>query len=107
MNRFDIYLSPLASKKLTEIIAYLKENWSDETANKFIKKFREKIIQITEYPNSCPQSHELEGLFKLVIEKHTSLYYRINNRDIEIITVIDNRQNPKTIIDEIKNQNKQ
>lgn len=42
------------------------------------------------------------NLYKCIVDKHSSFYYRIINKDIEIITLIDNRQNPEKVAEEIK-----
>lgn len=52
-------------------------------------------------PKSCPMT-ESEGIFKNVVSKQTSYYYRIQNLDIEIITLTDNRQNPEKIAKELE-----
>lgn len=72
------------------------ENWNLKVRNNFFKKLTNKIDQISEQPESCSQSTEFDGLFKCVVTKQTTFYYRINfdKNEIEIITVFDTRQNP-------------
>jgi len=64
--------------------------------NDFISKFNRKINQIIKHPNSCPKSKEMGGIFKCVVTKQTTFYYRVNSekQEIEIITLFDSRQDP-------------
>ena len=99
-----IFLSELAENKFLKLTDFLLENWSLKVRNDFIKKLTSKIQQISDQPESCPKSSEFNNLFKCVITKHTTFYYRINfdQKEIEIITVFDTRQNPNKLEKDIK-----
>lgn len=96
-----VFLSKSAEAKLLKLSEYLLENWNLKTRDKFIENFTEKVNQISLQPNSCPESAEFKGLFKCVVTKQTSFYYRINQNEIEIITVFDTRQRPNKLYKEI------
>ncbi|WP_442845354.1 hypothetical protein [Leeuwenhoekiella sp. H156] len=66
--------------------------------------FKERIEQISINPESCPKSNEFGGIYKCVVSKQTSFYYRIlfNRREIEIITIFDTRQNPDKLNKQLK-----
>ncbi|WP_339844320.1 type II toxin-antitoxin system RelE/ParE family toxin [uncultured Dokdonia sp.] len=91
-----VFLSELAERKLLILSEYLLENWNSKTRDQFIEKLTKKIKQISFQPESCPQSSELKGLYKCVVTKQTTFYYRISTGldEIEIITIFDTRQNP-------------
>ena len=99
-----VFLSELAENKLLKLNDFLLENWSLKVRNDFIKKLTSRINQIKEQPESCPQSSEIKGLFKCVVTKQTTFFYRINfdRKEIEIITVFDTRQNPNKLEKDIK-----
>lgn len=97
-----IFLSPLAAKKLELLLIYLEKEWSLEVRNDFIKKVKEKLKQISLYPKSCLKTSEFPNLYKCIVTKQTSLYYRIIKNEIEIITITDNRQDPEKVFTEIK-----
>tara|TARA_R110002051_G_C8483973_1_gene462105 strand:+ start:312 stop:617 length:306 start_codon:yes stop_codon:yes gene_type:complete len=100
----EVYLSELAESKLLKLSEYLLEEWNKKTRDKFIQKLTEKIDQISFQPDSCPQSSEFKGLFKCVVTKQTTFYYRINTelKEIEIITLFDTRQNPEKLSKDVK-----
>jgi len=99
-----VFLSELAESKLLKLSEYLLENWSLKTRDKFIEKLSEKINQISSQPDSCPKSFEFKGLYKCVVTKQTTYYYRIstNLNEIEIITIFDTRQNPDKLKTDIE-----
>jgi len=91
-----VFLSELAETKLLKLSEYLLENWNLKTRDKFISKLTEKIEQISIQPDSCPKSSEFENLYKCVVTKQTTFFYRIKaeKKEIEIITIFDTRQHP-------------
>lgn len=99
-----VFLSELAAAKLLKLSEYLLENWNLKTRDKFIDKLSEKIKQISTHPQSCPESSEIKGLFKCVVTKQTTFYYRISFelKEIEIITIFDTRQSPDKLEKDIK-----
>lgn len=99
-----VFLSELAESKLSQLLDYLLQNWDYKIQQKFLKKITDKINQIVKHPESCSQSAVQKGIFKCVVSKQTTFYYRINyqNQEIEIITFFDTRQNPDNLNPEIK-----
>jgi plasmid stabilization system protein ParE len=98
-----VFLSNSAERKLLKLSEYLLENWNLKTKDTFIEKFTEKTNQISSLPESCPESNEFKNLFKCVVTKQTTFYYRINFKvnEIEIITIFDTRQSPNKLNKEI------
>ena len=84
--------APQAERKLSLLLDYLVEEWGHHSKEKYLSKFKKAINQISDYPYSCPESTEMTGIFKCVVSKQSSFYYRLKNKSIEIITVFDNRQ---------------
>ncbi|OFZ01269.1 MAG: plasmid stabilization protein [Bacteroidetes bacterium RIFCSPLOWO2_12_FULL_31_6] len=100
----NVFLSELAEDKLFKLTSFLLENWSLKVRNDFLRKLTSKINQISKQPESCPESSEFKGLFKCVVTKQTTFYYRINfdRNEIEVITVFDTRQNPNKLVKDTK-----
>lgn len=98
-----VFLSELAERKLLKLSEYLLEKWNLKTRDKFIEKLTEKIEQISLQPESCLQSSEFKELYKCIVTKQTTFYYRISteSNEIEIITVFDTRQNPDKLSQDI------
>ncbi|BAO76364.1 type II toxin-antitoxin system RelE/ParE family toxin [Winogradskyella sp. PG-2] len=98
-----VFLSELAESKLLKLNDYLLENWNLKTRDRFIEKLSEKMRQISIQPQSCPESLEFKGLYKCVVTKQTTFYYRVSTelREVEVITLFDTRQKPDKLKEEI------
>lgn len=99
----NVFLSELAERKLLKLSEYLVEKWDVKTRNQFISKLTGKIKQISLQPNSCPKSAEFENLYKCVVTKQTTFFYRIiaEKNEIEIITIFDTRQHSDKLKKEV------
>ncbi len=89
-----VILSPTARRKLDALLDYLQDQWSEKVKQEFIIKLDRSIERVATHPKSCPQSRKFKGLYKCVVTRQTSIYYRITEQEIQIITLFDNRQNP-------------
>jgi plasmid stabilization system protein ParE len=97
-----IILSKRASRRLDKLFEYLESEWSVKVKREFIKKLDKSIIQIKKYPDSSPRSEIVKGLYKHVITKQTTIYYKYDNKSIFIVTIFDNRMNPGKLKTEVK-----
>ena len=86
--------SPRAIENTKQIILYLKREWSDNSAKKFVNILREKISNIKEYPNSYNSLDGREDIRSCVITKQITLYYKVGKNKIDVVTLYDSRQNP-------------
>ncbi|MGY5351111.1 type II toxin-antitoxin system RelE/ParE family toxin [Wenyingzhuangia sp. IMCC45533] len=100
MNR-TVIISKTAEKKLEKLFKFLLENWSLKVKSDFIKKLDKNINLIKINPESFPQSENKIGLYKCVITKQTTLFYRYTREKITIVTIFDTRQNPNKLKKEI------
>lgn len=89
-----IFLSVLAEAKIEDLLIFLETNWNTKVKNDFLEKLNLKMNQISQLPLSCQESKQFPGLYKCVVSRQTSFYYRINNmrEEIEVVTFFDNRQ---------------
>lgn len=92
-----IFLSKRAESSLLELDKYLLDNWSEKVRDKFFKTLDLRIKQIASFPQSCPESAIMPGVYKSVVTKQISLYYRVNIDQVEVIAIIDSRQNPNNV----------
>lgn len=91
---FHIVISEKAEKNLDKIISYLENEWSERVKQNFIRKLSVMINQIAHSPFMFPASEIKKNVRKCVVTKHTIVYYKVIEKEIEIITIQDSRQNP-------------
>lgn len=101
MNR-KIILSKKASHKLEKLLEHLEHEWSIKVKREFIERLDKCLSIISKDPECFEKSHYLKGLHRCVITKQSSIYYKFDSERIFIITIFDNRQNPKRLKKEIK-----
>lgn len=91
-----VYFSRLAESTLMKLIEYLQQEWGTKAKRDFLAVLDEKINQISLQPVSCPKTQELGGFYKCVVTKQTTFYDRVktDKKEIEVITLIDTRQDP-------------
>ena len=102
MKKFTAHLSFVAEYKLIKILEYIEMEFGKNSRDKFLNKFSENIDKIESNPFSSPET-EFDGIYKNVVSKQTSFYYRIKGFEIEVVTVSDNRHHPAKILKELKN----
>ncbi|MEX0981404.1 MAG: type II toxin-antitoxin system RelE/ParE family toxin [Bacteroidales bacterium] len=96
-----IILSKRAATKLENLLEYLETEWSIKVKKDFIKKLDRSFDLIKEFPESTEESNLKKGLRKCVISKQTTAYFQFDSETIKIVTIFDNRMNPKYLKKEI------
>ena len=99
-----IILSPLAIKKLNLLLEYLEANWGESSRNKFLVKLEKEFNYLSTHPFHCKKTLTFPDLFNCIVTKQTSVIYKVNEPKsiIEIVTVFDNRQDPKKLKNELR-----
>ncbi len=98
-STYRLIWSDEALNNLKYIIDYLENRWTKREIKKFALLLDKQLKLIEDNPFLFAESDKSNGLRKSVLSKQTTIYYRIIGYEIRIITLFDNRQNPKTLID--------
>jgi plasmid stabilization system protein ParE len=97
-NTYKLIWSDEALSNLKGIIDYLENRWTKREIRKFAQLLDKQLKLIEFNPYLFAESSKSNGLRKSVLSKQTTIYYRIKNFEIRIITLFDNRQNPNKLI---------
>ena len=90
---FEILWTDLALEELSETVGYLKREFSQKEIDNLGDEI-ERISSITsQNPNIFPHSDRLQTK-KAAILKFNTLYYRIMNDKVEILSFFSNRHSP-------------
>ena len=100
----NVRFSQLSVLKLEKLLEYLKEEWSEQSKNKFLKSLNIKIESIKKNPKAFPSSILEPKLRNCVVSKQTIILYEIQDDTIFIMNIIDSRQDPEKIRNEIRKQ---
>ena len=92
---YRILWTDFALSELEKTIEYLEENWTEKELRNLATKLEEILSLISQNPNLFQASEIKKDIRRVVILIHNTLYYRIVNDQIEIISFFSNRQSPK------------
>jgi len=76
------------------VIAYLKENWTDKEIITFINR-TEFILTIISHQPYLYKASNHKKIRKAVIGKQNSLFYLVRGSEIYLLSFWDNRRDPK------------
>jgi len=91
----NVVLSSKASRQLIQLFEYLEAAFSVATRRKFQQRFDKYVQAIKLIPDGFPMSPTFDGCRRCVVSKQTSIIYRVNGGTIEIVALLDNRQQSK------------
>jgi len=90
-----IFLSQESKKNLRKISIYLASKFGRKTKDDFLNDVDEVLGLLLKNPY-MGKSYQ-NNIYLFVVVKQVTLYYRIENKVIYIITFFDNRQNPEKL----------
>lgn len=90
---FEIRWTPHALKELADTLAYLENNFTEKELKRLARKIEETTHLISQNPELFPKS-TVKNVRRVAILKFNTMYYRVINDRIEIISFFSNRQSP-------------
>ena len=90
---FEILWTDLALEELSETVRYLEREFSQKEIDNLGDEVERISSIISQNPNFFPHSDRLQTR-KAIVLKFNTLYYRIMNDKIEILSFFSNRQSP-------------
>ena len=89
--------SKQARDDFKEVVAYLRENWSDNLATTFAESSYQKIALLETMPEMGISSAKYANVRRILLSRHTVLYYQYEPESIVLflLGLFDTRQNPE------------
>jgi len=78
-----------------ELLEYVLKKFGKKSAKEIYGKIEKVLEGVRNMPKAYPISKKQRGLRKCVFSKQTSVYYRIHDGHIEVVSFRPNRKNPK------------
>ena len=94
-NGYKILWTDFALKELENTIEYIEENWTERELRNLALEIEETFSLLSHNPNLFQASDVRKDIRRVIVAKHNTLYYRVKNNTIEIISFFSNRQSPK------------
>ena len=83
-----------ASNRFNNIIEYLQSEWGDKVTQNFVIKTYQIIEILAQNPEIGTIENQEKQIRAFVITKHNTIFYRVDDNKLFILTFFDNRQNP-------------
>ncbi|MBW8049284.1 MAG: type II toxin-antitoxin system RelE/ParE family toxin [Cytophagales bacterium] len=93
----EVIWSLEAEWNLRNIINYLTEEWTEKEIRNFAVRLEKKLSILVENPRLCRKSERLKGTRECFLGKYNTLFYTHDNKNLNIITIWDNRQDPEKL----------
>jgi plasmid stabilization system protein ParE len=90
----NVIWSHEASQNLDVIIRYLDTNWTPKEIRKFLIKLNKAIDVISGWPELFTITNKKLKIRRCVLSRQISVYFKIDEEKVFIISIFDNRQNP-------------
>ncbi|AEL25395.1 type II toxin-antitoxin system RelE/ParE family toxin [Cyclobacterium marinum] len=92
--KLSIRYSLRARQEEMELLDYVLQNFGKKKTKEIYLLLEKRLDQLSESPEMYRESNKRKGLRKCIFSKQTSIYYRIKEDHIEIVSFRPNRKNP-------------
>jgi plasmid stabilization system protein ParE len=87
--------SERAREENNNLLDYLLNEWGEEITLRIAEQIEKTAIRIQQSPDQFPIFSKRKHVRRCVLSPQTSIFFRVYRTEIVIISVFDNRQNPK------------
>lgn len=94
---YNIIASPLANATYLQNIEFVEMRWSKKEAQHFIVKVSEVIDILKVSPKVFKKWEQNNTVYQITIVKQITLYYQINNDNVELLIFWNNLQDPNKL----------
>jgi len=91
---FKIRWTDHALSELSDTVKYLEENWTERELIQFANAVDHTIEIISRHPEIYPVANKKRKTRKAVVDKNNSIYYRIVQDSVQILSVFGTKQDP-------------
>ncbi len=94
-NGYKILWTDNALNELKKTVDFLEEHWTEKEIRNLATNLENTLKLISNNPYLFQASEIKKEVRRAVILKLNTLYYRVNENNVEILSFFSNRQNPK------------
>lgn len=95
MPSLKLIISPTAITDLKKLVKFNEPNWCKLKAHQYIEDLKSELHQLMTRPKIGISRDELfPGIRNLSVDSHV-IFYRVQKKQIEIISVLHGRRDPK------------
>ena len=99
---YKIFWTTNAQKELSAILEYLTIKWTSKEIKAFIERLENVLFLMSQNPEMFQVSSVKVNIRKAIISKHNTIYFRVKNKQIEILSLFANKQSPEKLKKRLK-----
>jgi plasmid stabilization system protein ParE len=92
---YRILWSEHALDELKATVEYLELNFTERELTSLAGKIESILRLISTNPDIFPEYDADSGIRKVVVARFNTMYYRVTDRSVEILSFFSNRQDPE------------
>jgi plasmid stabilization system protein ParE len=93
----NIFWTDEAVSTFEQNIQYLEKEWNEKVIQKFFDKTEHALNRIAQNPATFPLFNQQKGIHKCLIVKQITLYYKIDDDKIYLLSFWNNYQDPEKL----------
>ena len=86
--------STRADIKLDQLIIYLETEWGENVVKAFMRKLYDFLEILSEFPEIGSMQYPEKQIRGFALTKQVSIFYRIDDNQIVLLDIFDNRSDP-------------
>lgn len=91
---YKILWTDHALYELKNTIKHLEKEWTEKELENFSEQLDRTIELISKNPELFQVSKKKKNIRRVVVARFNTMYYRLNNETVEILSFFSNRQEP-------------
>ena len=96
-STYNVLWTENALKELSNTVYYLEENFTLKELNKLAIAIEKIISIISTNPKTFSKIDKKNNIRKVIILKYNTMFYRVKNNNIEILSFFSNRQDIRNV----------
>ena len=97
MKKLLVRYSLRARQEEIDLLDYILAEFGQSKAKEAYDRIEKLLEQISKNPKMYKASNKRKNLRKCFLSKQTSIYYRVQNEYIEVVSFRDNRKDPDSL----------
>ena len=92
---FKIVITKRFRNKVASVGKYLEKEWSSKVAKEFFNDLERRINNLEKLPTSGSITAKDKNVRRFSFSKHNRIYYRIRDKKVRLLDLIDTRKDPQ------------
>ena len=94
ISGYKVFWTENALFELQDTLYFLETHWAEAEIRTFVRQLDHTVELISRNPLIFQVSEDKIGVRRAIVSVYNTLYFRINDDSVEVLSLFSNRQNP-------------